>query len=151
VTVILVTFDVVGHPAPQGNKTPIVRNGHAVVVEGKGAGRQRHRDWRAAVADAARTAAGDLDDTPVDGPLHLEVFFRFPMPASRPKKIRAAGVAWKTTAPDGEKLMRAVCDGLQAGGLIHDDARIVIGTWRKIETLAWTGATIRLFRPAGVG
>ena len=66
------------------------------------------------------------------------------MPKSRPKKVRERGYAPKTTAPDLDKLVRAVCDALQAGGLITSDARIATLTARKREVVGWTGATITL-------
>jgi Holliday junction resolvase RusA-like endonuclease len=100
-----------------------------------------HRSWRAAVAEAAQAAAGDA---PYDGPMALEVIFRFNMPAARSKLLRLAGVCEKTTSPDLDKLVRAICDGLQAGGLIADDARIWRLTAEKREVIGWTGADIRL-------
>ncbi len=141
-----VAFEVVGLPAPQGSKSAVIRGGKAHVIEGNSkAGRERHVNWRTAVADTARTIAGHDDvDAPLDGALALTIIFRFPMPPSRPKKVRVAGQAWKTTAPDLDKLLRATCDGLTAGGLITDDARLCLITAWKIETTGWTGAEIRL-------
>lgn len=133
-------FDVIGLPAPQGSKSAVARGGRAIVIEGSSkAQRERHGNWRSAVAEAARRAAAA---TPLDGPLHIDVTFRFPMPASRPKKIRAGGWAPKTSAPDLDKLLRATGDALTASGLIADDARICRIEASKWETTGWTGATI---------
>jgi Holliday junction resolvase RusA-like endonuclease len=139
-----VQFEVLGHPAPQGDKSAVLIAGRPRLIEGRRTtGRQRHANWRSAVADAARDVANHDDvAAPLDGPLHVTIRFRFPMPASRPKKIRAAGQAWKTTAPDLDKVLRATFDGLTAGGLIVDDARICEVTASKIETVGWTGAEI---------
>jgi Holliday junction resolvase RusA-like endonuclease len=140
----MIRFEVVGLPAPQGSKSAVVRGGHAVVLEGASNGqRARHRDWRNAVADKAREIAATLD-RPFTGPLDLIVVFRHPMPASRPARTRAIGQAWKPTAPDLSKLVRALEDGLQAGGLIVDDARIVVLSAVKVEVVGWTGATVEL-------
>lgn len=141
------TFRVHGIPAPQGSHTAVTIAGRARVIPAGGTtGRARLRDWRSAVADAAAqaatTAARNGDDIPLDGPLALLVEFRHPMPASRPAKTRTAGIAWKPTAPDTSKLLRATEDALIAGGLIRDDARIVLHLVRKTEVIGWTGANI---------
>jgi crossover junction endodeoxyribonuclease RusA len=129
-----VTFEVVGLPAPQGSKRHV---GNGVMIEtGRG-----HRPWRAAVAAAAREHAPDV---PLDGPLQLVVHFRFPMPASRPAKVRSVGQAPKTTAPDLDKLIRSVGDALTEGGLIRDDARICALHATKSEVQGWSGAVITI-------
>jgi Holliday junction resolvase RusA-like endonuclease len=135
----IVTFEVLGQPAGQGSKT---RMPNGAMLEGKSANqRALHGNWRTAVAEAARTARTTLP-TALDGPLRCTVRFRFPMPASRSKKVRVAGQAWKRSAPDLDKLQRALGDGLKAGGLIVDDALIVHWDATKVETIDWTGATV---------
>lgn len=136
-------FEILGDPTPQGSKT---RMPNGAMLEGKSkAARERHRNWRAAVAETARDIAAHKDvPAPLDGPLFLAVEFRFPMPASRPKAVRAKGNCLKVSAPDLDKLIRALGDGLKAGGLIVDDARIVEITASKVEVVGWTGATVRL-------
>ena len=109
----------------------------------KEAGGLDHARWRNAVAAAAKNIADSLPG-PLSGPLSLDVVYRFAMPASRPKSARSAGLAWKTTAPDRDKLDRAICDGLQASGLIGNDAQICAGESVKYEVVGWTGATITL-------
>lgn len=143
-----ITFEVIGTPAPQGSKTAVrTKHGRTVMLEGKGEGRRRHKTWRAAVAEAARDVAGHDDvEAPLDGPLVLDVEFRFPMPASRSKTVHALGRAPKTTAPDLDKLVRALGDGLTEGGLIRDDARIVTTISSKVEVVGWTGAVVALRR-----
>lgn len=143
-----ITFVVLGTPAPQGSKS---RMPNGAILEGKSAGeRARHRDWRSAVAaaaaDAAAVAAADGHTVPLDGPLALEVRFRFAMPASRSKALREAGLGWKPTAPDLDKLIRSTGDALKVGGLIVDDARIVEIRARKTEVAGWTGADVRVRR-----
>lgn len=133
-------IEVIGNPAAQGSKRGFARGGKVVMVEmAKG-----HADWRSAVGEAARQAA--VVHGCLDGPLVLHAVFRFPMPASRPKAIRAQGWAPKVSAPDRDKLERAIGDALQAGGLIADDARIVEGHTTKIEVVGWSGVLLRLAR-----
>lgn len=141
----IVRFDVVGNPAPQGDKSAVLMHDktgkpYAGLVEGKtGDARKRHGNWRSAVAEAARNHA---PATPLDGPLVLRVLFRFSMPASRSKADHAAGWCPKVSAPDADKLIRAVGDSLKDGGLIADDARFVATLAGKIEVVGWTGAKI---------
>lgn len=137
----LAAFEILGLPAPQGSKTRMP-NG-AMVEGGSTTGRVKHKSWRAAVAEAARDLA---DDEPYDGALSLSVTFRLPMPASRPRAIRDAGHGHKTTKPDLDKLLRTLCDGMTAGGLIRDDARICHIDAAKIEVVGWVGAEVVLRR-----
>lgn len=136
-----VTFDVFGVPAPQGSKTRMP-NG-AMVEGGSATGRARHRDWRSAVADAAN-AAFWAETRQIDTPVAVDVGFRFPMPKSRPKRVRELGWAYKPSKPDLDKLCRALGDGLVAGGLLARDELIVVWTAHKIETTGWTGARITI-------
>ena len=138
----LVIFDVVGTPKPQGSKSAF--NAADGTPRTKESGGRAFAAWRNAVADKARDEADHLDDGPLDGPLQLHVEFRFGMPKSRRKADRETGAIPKTTAPDLDKLVRAVCDAMQAGGLITDDARIYELNASKTEVHeAWTGAHIR--------
>lgn len=135
----LVTFEILGVPSPQGSKT---RMPNGAVIEGSStSGRAKQKSWRAAVVEAARDCA---DTTPHDGPLQLTVEFRMPMPASRSKTIRTAGIWPCSVKPDIDKVIRGLLDGLTAGGLIRDDARIFAIEATKFEVIGWTGATVTL-------
>ena len=136
-----ITFDVIGLPKPQGSAKAFAVGGKARVTHSGGAD---FAAWRNAVSDAARRQAevhGCLD-----GALQLVCSFRFPMPKSRPKAVRERGIAWKTSAPDRDKLDRCIGDALTAAGLIRDDALIAAGMSEKHEVTGWTGATITLRR-----
>lgn len=137
-------MEIVGLPAPQGSKTRMP-NG-ALVEGGSAAGRQRHADWRTAVATATRQACAEHGiTTPIDVAVDVACIFRLPMPASRKKSIRELGVALRTGKPDVDKLLRSTFDGLKAGGLISDDARIASGQFRKVEVVGWTGAVVTVW------
>lgn len=130
-----VSFEVLGQPAGQGSKRHV---GNGVMIEAS----KNLKPWRSAVADAARDVA---DGHPfADGPLTLDVTFRFPMPKSRRKAIRDAGECPKVSAPDLDKLVRGVGDALKIGGLIRDDALIAEVSARKVEVVGWTGAVITI-------
>lgn len=133
-----VEFEVIGVPAPQGSKRHV---GNGVMVESS----KTLRPWRDSVAAAARDVANSIGDlAPLDGPLDLDVTFRFPMPASRPAAVRAVGIGPKVTAPDLDKLLRAIGDALEASGLVANDARICSVTAEKFEVTGWTGAIVAL-------
>lgn len=131
------SFQIVGSPAPQGSKRSV---GRGIMVESSKA----LPAWRNDVATAAMIERAKLD-SPLDGPLELHATFRFPMPKSRRKALREHGVGWKQSAPDLDKLLRGLGDGLEAGGLIASDALIVSVTAAKVEVAGdWSGAVVVL-------
>lgn len=136
---MVVDFDVLGMPAPQGSKRAVVRGGKATLIEASAA----LPAWRATVAEQARKQRERIGRT-LDGPCVLLLVFRLPMPASRAAAIRTQGTAWHPTTPDLDKLTRAVGDALTTSGLLRDDARIVHLLASKVETLDWTGVRVVL-------
>lgn len=141
-----ITFNVVGHPAPQGSKKAFMAGGKPRMREASGS---KHSIWRDAVSQAALRAAQELDyGGPLDGPLGLSLEFRFPMPKSVPKRLKEPGQwRFKRTAPDLSKLQRAVEDSLEAAGLISNDSRIVDVEASKIEVSgSWTGVRVAVLQ-----
>lgn len=137
------SFDVIGIPSPQGSHSAITRGGKpALIPAGTATSRAAHRDWRTAVAQAARDNAPE--DGPLDHPVSIWITFRFPLPASRSAVVKRTGWAWKATKPDIDKLARSTCDGLVAGGLLRDDSRITELHLQKVEVDAWSGAEIHI-------
>lgn len=154
---VLAELKVVGIPRPQGSRRAFVipgKNGakaRAITTDAAGAlGAQ----WRDAIAQAAKNLADDMFDStvhshnvpPFTGPLGLSVTFRFPMPKSRKKADQLRGIIYKTSAPDCSKLVRSLEDGLQAAGLIKDDALFCCVEATKVETTGWTGAVVVITR-----
>jgi Holliday junction resolvase RusA-like endonuclease len=118
------SFRVAGRPVTQGSKTGIVVGGRAVLVE---KARDRLKPWREAVRS---TALEHLDQVmrgeawqPYPGPVHVQLVFALPKPASAPKTRRT----WPTGARSGDvdKLARAVLDALTDAGVWRDDAQVV--------------------------
>jgi crossover junction endodeoxyribonuclease RusA len=137
-----ISFDVEGIPAPQGSKT---RMPNGAVIEGASAtGRAKHRAWRTAVSQAARTAAGRHGR--IDGPTVLVAYFRVPRPKSRPKSHHG----WHVVMPDKDKVLRATLDGLADGGLIRNDAQVCEIHVYAAEVDEWTGAKLYLADRTGV-
>ena len=131
---MIVTFEVLGIPSPQGSKRHV---GGGIMIESS----KTLATWRDSCTAAARTAAnGRMFDEPVA----VHVTFRSPMPRSRPAAVRRTGHAPKATAPDLDKMQRALGDALEASGLIRSDALICHWDAHKIEVIGWTGATITI-------
>lgn len=138
----MIGFTVYGIPAPQGGTTSVpTAQGWRKKTEGG----KNLLPWRQGVAAGAKVMAEQHGC--LDGPLALDVVFRFPMPKSAPKRIREFGWAPKSTIPDVDKLLRAIGDSLKSGGLVVDDARFADVRVRKISVWeSWTGAVIRVGR-----
>lgn len=112
----LITFVVMGLPAPQGSKSFLgVRGGRGILVESAAAG---VKAWRARVVAAALWAR---QPAPLDGPLEAQIVFTVPKPRRAPIGRRT----YPCTRPDLSKLLRATEDALTDARLIADDARIV--------------------------
>lgn len=104
-----VSFFVEGIPVPQGSKVLARRGGKTWMRD---VNTTALHAWRHRVAVAA-----DIGVT-FDAPVTVTLSFVLPRP-KRPRWIVPA------VRPDSDKLARAVCDGLTAGGLLYDDSRIV--------------------------
>ena len=113
----MTAFFVEGIPAPQGSKTAFVRGRRAVLVETS----KKLPEWRKRIEDTARREyAGE----PIDQPVKVTVNFFMPKPAKPMFDIPA-------TAPDLDKLCRAIGDGLEKGGVLRNDSRIAHWEARK--------------------
>lgn len=114
-----------GEPYPQGSKTAFLIGGKCRMIESKGKGTTKHKNWRKKVNDAAIEHAAKSALKPLDGPVRAEVIFYMPKPPSRPKKNWLVYVK-----PDLDKLCRSVFDSI-TGVLVVDDSRICELTTRK--------------------
>lgn len=142
---VICRFTTIGHPEPEGSQVPFIdrRTGRART---KWSNEQRLGVWRRAVAADAAVQAVDLGR--LDGAVEIDVEFRFPMPKSRPARVRRIGVAPMEVRPDVDKLARAVLDALVDGGLIGDDSQCSAVRVCKNEYLhGWQGADVTVRRP----
>lgn len=105
----MISFQVIGRPAPQGSKKSIGNNRFVETSKYLPA-------WRAAVTEAAKAAIPD-DFVLFDCPVGVSMNFFIERPKN-PKFIYPA------VAPDASKLQRAVEDAL-TGVVWADDARVV--------------------------
>jgi Holliday junction resolvase RusA-like endonuclease len=144
--VTMLTFQVIGHPAPQGSKRHV---GNGIMVEDN----KNTRPWRQEVADAAIDAAARTDWTAPSGALLVELTFTLKRPRYHYRTGRYAGELRDNAPvlvdkkPDVDKLARATLDALTSAGVIRDDAQIArlylikrygdpAGVLATIETLA---------------
>ena len=125
----MITFWVDGLPAAQGSKKHV---GRGIMVEAN----KNLPAWRKAIAAAAREVQ---KGEPLDEPLITRLDFYLP----KPKKPRWLVPA---TALDIDKLERAVNDGLQDGGLIKNDSRVVQSISEKHYAEERTGCQVTVFR-----
>ena len=106
----MITFWIDGNPGSQGSKRHV---GNGRLIESD----KKLPAWRKAIeTTVAELHKGD----PIDEPVIVRADFYLP----KPKKPR-----WLTpsTALDTDKLQRALGDGMEKGGLLRNDARII--TW----------------------
>jgi len=119
-----------GTPHPQGSKSAM-RNKHTGrinMIEGSKTGAVKHKEWRRAVADAARDHLAQGGEIVPDGPVGVWLVFHLAKPKSTPKYQR-----WVRVKPDLDKLIRAVLDGLADGGaLVGGDSRVAEIKARKV-------------------
>ena len=113
----MISFFIRGEPAPQGSKTAFVRGRRAVLVETS----KKLPEWRKRIEDTARR---EYEGEPIDQPVKVTVDFFMP----KPQKPR---FKWPATAPDLDKLCRAIGDGLEKGGVLRNDSRITHWEARK--------------------
>jgi Holliday junction resolvase RusA-like endonuclease len=119
---VVITIEVRGLPAPQGSKRHV---GRGIMVESsKAVG-----PWREAVrAETQRVMDGR---EPLDVALHVVITFAVPRPKSHYRTGRNAALLKESAPydpagqPDLDKLVRAVLDGVTAGGAWTDDSLVV--------------------------
>lgn len=109
----MITFQVDGQPVPQGSMKVI--NGHVIHAKGS-----ELAAWRSAIALRAREAGAKPHIEPVE----IDMIFTM----ARPKTVNRPE---PSVAPDLDKLVRAVLDGLTAIAY-RDDGQVTLITASKI-------------------
>lgn len=117
-----------GIPAAQGSKRFVgSQTGRGIMVESSKA----LAPWRDSVIHAARQVMQTGFDT-FTGPVTVDMSFYFPRPKSHygtggnANRIKDRAPDHKTSAPDLDKLVRAVCDALTQAGVWRDDSLVVV-------------------------
>lgn len=117
------SFFVPGVPRPQGSKRSVGNNRSIEASAHLPA-------WRQAVTMVARNAH---KQSAVEGPVTVWATFVFP----RAKTLKDRPAPPHVSAPDTDKLQRAVGDALEKAGVVKDDAQIV--SWRADKRRAEPG------------
>jgi Holliday junction resolvase RusA-like endonuclease len=117
----MISFFVEGRPSPGGSKRYVGHSkaGRAILLD---MGGNHTKDWRAAVAQAARLAH---NGAPLTGPLYLSVTFCMKRPKSHFNRLglKEDAPTWHTSAPDATKLLRSTEDALKGIPWL-DDAQV---------------------------
>jgi len=122
-------FFVVGLPIAQGSKKSY---GNGVWAESN---IKELRPWRMAVATDAHAAAGHFQ---FFGAVVVALDFQFKRPLSHygtgrnEGQLKDSSPTYKTSAPDIDKLCRAVLDGLAQCGVLRNDAQVVSLMAKKV-------------------
>lgn len=98
-------------------------------------------------------------EPPISGPVLVEVRFYMPRPAyhfgkgSNASVLKFGAPAFPDSKPDLDKLLRAILDGVTAGGAINDDSQVV-----SVECIkryagkgSLPGAEIGIYQMIGAG
>jgi crossover junction endodeoxyribonuclease RusA len=138
---VVITIEVRGLPAPQGSKRHV--GGGRMVEMSKAVG-----PWREAVrAETQRVMNGE---PPFAGAVHVFLLFRLPRPKSHYRTgrnahlLRESAPPFPAGRPDGDKLERAVWDGLTMGGAYADDGQVVM--WGGAKEWGPPGCLIEIER-----
>ena len=151
----MITFTVVGLPAPQGSKSYLgaSKSGKPRFRESS----QRVAPWRSDVRDAGEKAMrvihgpDFIEVLPAwAGPVGVELAFRWPRPkghyrsGQHAEQLRAAAPDVPIGKPDLDKLARAVLDAL-TGIVWVDDAQVVdLVLTKRYADLAGPGVDVRV-------
>ena len=115
-------FTVAGEPASQGSKK--VMRGRLIEAS------RKTKPWRAKVTAAAKEARQMTASPTFTGPVRIRVKFVFARPKHHYRTGRFSGLLrpnapyWKTSTPDTDKALRAVCDALADADVYGNDAQV---------------------------
>lgn len=126
---MVLAFSVPGVPVPKGSARAYayrVPGGLRAAVTHDNPGTRAYGEGVARAALAARSTLQGF--ARFDGPVRVDVAFYVPRPRSLPRAVR---YPIRRGSGDADKLLRAILDGLTAGGVYGDDAQVVETSARK--------------------
>lgn len=134
-----------GTPAPQGSKRHV--GGGRMIESSRAVG-----PWREAVRAETQRMMENTGEKAIAGPVKIMVRLIIRRPKSHYRTGRSAHLLKDTSPlfpegkPDGDKLLRAIFDGLTDGGAWHDDAQAVKFAGEKIyaDSSLTPGCQIRI-------
>lgn len=131
---VLLACTIPGTPQQQGSKT---RGANGASFEANRALKPWRADAIANLRDAALAQWGHAGESPITHGVHVDARFVYARPKSHYRTGRNAHLlrddapTYKTSAPDLDKLQRAVGDALTQAGIIRDDA--LIAKWSPVK------------------
>ena len=119
----MIVIKVRGLAAPQGSKRPVrLGSGKIGMVEQS----KKAAPWREAVRAETQRAMSE----PLAGAVTVRLWFTLTRPKGHYRsgrfadQLRPGAPHWHASMPDLDKLIRAVLDGLTAGGAWKDDGQV---------------------------
>lgn len=140
----LMTFRVNGRPKGQP-RVKAYRRGDRAGVYTPGTADA----WKYLVGvEAQRAAAHAGIETPLDGPLQVDIYFDFPRPKCRMRKKDSNGRIWCDKKPDRDNADKAVLDALTDAGIWRDDCIVCDGRIVKMyhSKDGTPGATVEIYK-----
>lgn len=137
----LVTFFAIGRPVPQKRAAP-GRGGHMIMAPAAHA----IRGWRDTLRMLAQQAM--LGRRPFDGPIRLEILFKFPRPQRLCKAHNRDDMVLHTAdRGDWDNVGKAVCDAMN-GVVFFDDCQVSTAFIRKrfAQMHEQSGCAVRVYR-----
>jgi len=133
-------FEVRVDGIPKGQPRPraFAFKGHARIYDAGTA-----EGWKSLVANAVKP---HLPPAPLEGPVRVDMIFRFPRPKRLCRKKDPPGEVPHTAKPDIDNLEKSVFDALQQIGVFRDDGQVCAGEVLKFYHAIGgrPGATIRV-------
>lgn len=151
----MISFEVEGTPVQQGSKRigRAGKGGRPIIIDDNDVALAA---WRSLVTVRARAAAAREGVRDYDGPVSVDLEFRFSRPKHHYRTGRFAGelkdsapVA-HTVKPDLDKLIRAVLDSLTTAHVYRDDSQVVFLRPSKVYAGPVPGGKYPPLGPAGV-
>jgi Holliday junction resolvase RusA-like endonuclease len=116
---LILDFVVFGDAVPQGSMSNF---GHGRVTHSK---REKLMDWRRTIQIALQMKGYNFRDALITSPVAIRALFYSTRPTSVPKKA-----IYKRTAPDCDKLQRALGDALEGIVLKNDSVVVCWHSWK---------------------
>lgn len=139
-----ITFEVIGDPKGQPRPKAFARKFGNGKVMARVYDPGTAEGWKSQIAIAAKD---HIPFMPLQGPIQLDIVFRFPRPKAHFLKsgLRQDAPFYHTSKPDRDNCEKAVLDALTTLGMWSDDSQICAGEVVKIyATDISSGAKIRL-------
>lgn len=128
-----------GKPILTKDGQPIIRVHDPSTAEG----------WKSAIAQAAKEF---VPMPPLQGPLRMDIEFRFARPKAHFRsngELKPASPNWHIKKPDRDNLEKAVTDALKVIGMFSDDCQVCAGEISKLYSGKIVSRVDEIGRPAG--